>query len=95
MFHRKVHPESSSVSTRCDEVQKCWKKKHNSHGIHKNKGRIAADKEIMAFPERRISKEKIKFHESQSDPGCNGSKGIREYWIKTDADCKYRCISIF
>ncbi|GKU92811.1 hypothetical protein SLEP1_g6486 [Rubroshorea leprosula] len=91
IFHRKVHPESSTVSQKCDKHQKYENKKNNWYDGHNNGGQMLADKDIMVYPQRAFSKDNIPSYKSQSDPpqvmlGCNDSSGNREYWIKTDAD---------
>ncbi|OVA09583.1 hypothetical protein BVC80_9101g108 [Macleaya cordata] len=63
--------------------------------------RTALDEDIMLFPprtqtqrERTLTKDRLRRYKSHSNPppfelGGSDSNGNREYWIKTDADCKY------
>lgn len=99
MFHRKVHPESSTTTKKNDKpLKKENRKSMGYEGGADNGGQMVLDEDIMIFPQRNLSKEKIRRYKSQSNPpqftlgGCD-SNGNREYWIKTDADCKYTNIS--
>ncbi|KAJ0095038.1 hypothetical protein Patl1_16975 [Pistacia atlantica] len=94
MFHRKVHPESSTTAKKNDKPPKKENRKSMGYeGGVDNGGQMVPDEDIMIFPQRNLSKEKIRRYKSQSNPpqftlgGCD-SNGNREYWIKTDADCK-------
>lgn len=96
MFHRKVHPESSTTTEKPNRPHK----NEIKNGIFYEGGcyngdRMLPDEDIMIFPQRTLSKESIRRYKSQSNPPqftlCgNDSNGNREYWIKTDADCKYK-----
>lgn len=96
MFHRKVHPESSTATKKQDKPMKKENKKIICYeGGQDNGGQmVPADEDIMIFPQRNLSKEKIRRYKSQSNPpqftiSASDSNGNREFWIKTDADCKY------
>ncbi|XVE85367.1 hypothetical protein DITRI_Ditri17bG0085200 [Diplodiscus trichospermus] len=91
MFHRKVHPESSTATYKHDKPQKNENKKGIWYdGGHENGGHMLADEDIMIIPQRTLSKD-MRRYKSQSNPpqftlSCNDSNGNRECWIKTDAD---------
>ncbi|XWS34530.1 hypothetical protein CRYUN_Cryun21dG0046500 [Craigia yunnanensis] len=91
MFHRKVHPESSTATYKHDRPQKNENKKGIWYdGGYENGGHMLADEDIMIFPQRALSKD-MRRYKSQSNPpqftlSCNDSNGNRECWIKTDAD---------
>ncbi|MBA0798612.1 hypothetical protein Gohar_009188 [Gossypium harknessii] len=97
MFHRKVHPESSTATYKHGKPQKNENKENIFYdGGHEDGGHMLTDDDIMIFPQRALSK-KMRRYKSQSIPpqftlNCNDSNGNRECWIKTDADCKYTCI---
>jgi len=92
MFHRKVHPESSTSTRKADKPSKTENKKSNNNGGNNNGGQMLLDEDITIVP-RTLSKRSIRRFKSQSNPphfmftGCD-SNGSREFWIKTDADCK-------
>lgn len=94
MFHRKVHPESSTSTRKTDKHPKNENKKNTFNGGHNNGGQMPLDEDITIVPQKPFSKRSIRRYKSQSNPpqfmltGCD-SNGSREYWIKTDADCKY------
>lgn len=97
MFHRKVHPETSTTTRKADKPQKNENKKTNNGG-HNNGNQMLADEDITVLPQRYLSKRSIRRYKSQSNPpqftlGSSDSNGSRECWIKTDADCKYTYIS--
>lgn len=100
MFHRKVHPESSTATYKLHKPQKNENKKGIWYdGGNETGGHMLEDDDIMIFPQRALSKD-MRRYKSQSNPpqftlSCNDSNGNRECWIKTDADCKYTCIDIF
>ncbi|XVF85311.1 hypothetical protein PTKIN_Ptkin17bG0107500 [Pterospermum kingtungense] len=91
MFHRKVHPESSTATYRHDKPQKNENKKGIwCDGGQETGGHMLADDDIMIFPQTALSKD-MRRYKSQSNPpqftlSCNDSNGNRECWIKTDAD---------
>nr|DAD34195.1 TPA_asm: hypothetical protein HUJ06_004835 [Nelumbo nucifera] len=96
MFHRKVHPESTLPAKK---PSKSHKTEIKSNGLNdggcNNGDHTLPDEYIMIFPQRTISKERIRRYKSQSNPpqfalSGSDSNGNREYWIKTDADCKYK-----
>lgn len=98
MFHRKVHPESSIATKKNVKPLKKENRKNMGYEGVDSGGQMAPDEDIMIFPQKTLSKEKIRLYKSQSNPpqftlaGCD-SNGNREYWIKTDADCKYTNIT--
>ncbi|XP_021632061.1 protein LAZY 1 isoform X2 [Manihot esculenta] len=90
MFHRKVHPETSTTTRKADKPQKNENKKTNNGG-HNNGNQMLADEDITVLPQRYLSKRSIRRYKSQSNPpqftlGSSDSNGSRECWIKTDAD---------
>ncbi|KAF9688988.1 hypothetical protein SADUNF_Sadunf01G0045100 [Salix dunnii] len=90
MFHRKVHPESSTSTRKVKKAPKTENKKSNNNGGNNNEGQMLLDEDITIVP-RTLSKRSIRRFKSQSNPphfmftGCD-SNGSRECWIKTDAD---------
>ncbi|KAK0573875.1 hypothetical protein LWI29_014931 [Acer saccharum] len=98
MFHRKVHPESSAATKKNEKilkkensVKKTMIYSYEDDGGHQM---VPEDQDIMIFPQRSLSKEKMRRYKSQSNLSQfsfagSDSNGNREYWIKTDADCKY------
>nr|DAD30509.1 TPA_asm: hypothetical protein HUJ06_009360 [Nelumbo nucifera] len=98
MFHRRVHPESSTTSKKPGKLYKNEMKsdipddKGGSYDYN-NGDQMPLEEDIMIFPQSAISKEGFLRHcESPSNPppqlplGGRDSNGNREYWIKTDAD---------
>ncbi|XWS69288.1 hypothetical protein CRYUN_Cryun04dG0166300 [Craigia yunnanensis] len=91
MFHRKVHPESSTATYKHDKPQKNENKKGILYdGGYENGGHMLADEDIMIFPQKALSKN-MRRYQSQSNPpqftlSCNDSNGNRECCIKTDGD---------
>ncbi|XWS63893.1 hypothetical protein CRYUN_Cryun06bG0140400 [Craigia yunnanensis] len=94
MFHKKVHPASSTATYKHEKPQKNENKKGIlNDGGHENGGHMLADEDIMLLPERALSKN-MRRYQSQPNPpqvtlSCNDSYGNRECCIKTDGDCKY------
>ncbi|KAG8641596.1 protein LAZY 1 isoform X2 [Manihot esculenta] len=91
MFHRKVHPESSTSARKADKPQKNENKKSTNNGGHNNGSQMLLDEDITVLPQRALSKRSIRRYKSQSNPpqftlSSSDSNGSREYWIKTDAD---------
>ncbi|KAJ9176153.1 hypothetical protein P3X46_011495 [Hevea brasiliensis] len=91
MFHRKVHPESSTSARKADKSQKNENKKSTNNGGHNNGSQILLDEDITVLPQRTLSKRSIRRYKSQSNPphftlSSSDSNESREYWIKTDAD---------
>ena len=93
MFHRKVHPESSTIIQKTDKHQKFQRKKkpnHNHDGCYNN-GEQTSDEDIMIYPQRTLSKPSFRRIKNQfpphelhsSDPNDN-----KERWINSDEDCK-------
>lgn len=102
MFHRKVHPEYSTVAQKYDKHQKNEKKKMMNEGEN-NKSVDAVHPEedinIMLHPTRAVASAKESMRQYKirqpnpvqltvgSEDSCENDN--REHWIKTDADCKY------
>ncbi|KAA8533337.1 hypothetical protein F0562_033130 [Nyssa sinensis] len=91
MFHRKVHPESSTATQKTDKAHRKIKNNITYEEGYNDGDRILPDEDIMIFPRRALSKESIRRFKSQSNPpqvalSGSDSNGNREYWIKTDAD---------
>lgn len=92
MFHRKVHPESST------SLQKHGKAGNNKKNMWLDgandvvaRQMLLQDEDVATLPTRIISKEPIRRNKSQSNPSqftltTTDSNGNREYWIRTDAD---------
>ena len=94
MFHRKVHPGSSTATYKHDKHQKNENKKGILYdGGHENGGHMLADEDKMLLPERALSKNMRRYNSQRNPPqvtlSCNDSNENRECCIKTDADCKY------
>ncbi|XP_039060679.1 protein LAZY 1-like isoform X3 [Hibiscus syriacus] len=91
MFHKKVHPESLTTTSKHSKPQNIENKEGIFYdGGHENGDHMLADDDIMIYPQRSLSKN-IWRYKSQSNPhqftlSCNDSNGNRECWIKTDAD---------
>ncbi|RWR87049.1 protein LAZY 1 [Cinnamomum micranthum f. kanehirae] len=92
IFHRKVHPESSTSAKKSSKSEG-----HDMKGNIRNDGagdggdRLIPDHDIIVFPERAIRKEGVRRQKCRSNPppfalSGSDSNGNREYWIKTDAD---------
>ncbi|KAF8399996.1 hypothetical protein HHK36_015869 [Tetracentron sinense] len=92
MFHRKVHPESSTVTKKSNKADKYEPKNNMTYNGGYNIGdRTHPDEDITIYPRRAIMKEGIRRYKSHSNPpqfalSGSDSNGNREYWIKTDAD---------
>lgn len=83
MFHRKVHPESSTAAQKPDKSSK----NERAH----DRGRLSlAREDITIIPHHRLSKDSIKGQSNMQQFTLDGdSNGNRECWIKTDAECKF------
>ncbi|KAK6930784.1 hypothetical protein RJ641_002577, partial [Dillenia turbinata] len=91
MFHRKVHPESSTTMPKARKPQKEIKNNVFCDKGHNNEGQLPSDESITAYPQRAFSKESLRRYKSQSNLpqftiSGSESNGNREYWIKTDAE---------
>ncbi|KAL5552644.1 hypothetical protein UlMin_040045 [Ulmus minor] len=93
MFHRKVHPETSTGAQKTGKAPKNENKKKPTQDGSCNYGdQIPPDEDITLCPQRALFlKQKIRRYRSQSNPpqfsfGSIESNGNREQWIKTDAD---------
>ncbi|XP_016443934.1 protein LAZY 1 [Nicotiana tabacum] len=80
MFHRKVHPESSTAAQKPDKSSK----NERAH----DRGRLSlAREDITIIPHHRLSKDSIKGQSNMQQFTLDGdSNGNRECWIKTDAE---------
>lgn len=90
MFHRKVHPESSTATKKHDKPQTYDNKYKISDG-QKNTDQGLPDEDVMMYPKGSLPRRSGRRSRSQSNPPpfiLNGSDSNREYWIKTDEDCK-------
>ncbi|XP_057948375.1 protein LAZY 1-like [Malania oleifera] len=91
MFHRKVHPESSTATRKSDKTHKNEIKNMSYDGGYGNGERMLPDEDITIIPHRPLLKDSIRRYKCQSNPpqftlGGSDSNGNREYWIKSDAD---------
>ncbi|ONI29928.1 hypothetical protein PRUPE_1G222800 [Prunus persica] len=93
MFHRKVHPETSSAEQKTGKYHKNENKKKTSNdGAYNSGDQVLPDEDIMLYPERGFSlKQSMRRYKSQSNPPQFALSSIdsnenREHWIKTDAD---------
>ncbi|CAL5398359.1 unnamed protein product [Camellia sinensis] len=92
MFHRKVHPESSTAARKSHKPRKNDIKNNITYeGGYNNGDGMLPDEDIMIFPQRALSRESIRRFKSHSNPpqvtlSGSDSNGNREFWIKTDAD---------
>ncbi|OIT29956.1 PREDICTED: protein LAZY 1-like [Nicotiana attenuata] len=80
MFHRKVHPESSTGGQKPDKSSK----NERAH----DRGRLSlAREDITIIPHHRLSKDSIKGQSNMQQCTLDGDLDEnRECWIKTDAD---------
>lgn len=94
MFHRKVHPESSTIIQKSDRHPKVQKKKkaNQNHDGCCNNGEQTSDEDIMIYPQRTLSKPSFRRVKNQFPPhyGLNISdpNDNKERWINSDEDCK-------
>ncbi|XP_043723230.1 protein LAZY 1 isoform X1 [Telopea speciosissima] len=90
MFHRKVHPETPTVTKKLSKSHKYENKNKISRDQAYNTGdQPFPDEDVMIFSQRAISKvRRYKNHlnTTQIELDGNDSNGNRECWIKTDAD---------
>jgi hypothetical protein len=93
VFHRKVHPENPLA-------EREFTKSHKDKTMNTlNDGGYNAElmhqvKEKRKFLPGYKSREGVQCHKNslklpQHDHICSNSSANGEYWIKTDADCKY------
>lgn len=98
MFHRRIHPESSTAAREFVDAEK-YKDKNNSRthgGCSENMMLVGRDN--RRFPQGAMIKEgteHCKKYMNLPQYRLSGSNFRRkgEHWIKTDADCKYHFIS--
>lgn len=92
MFHRKVHPESSTIIQKSDRHPKVQKKKkaNQNHDGCCNNGEQTSDEDIMIYPQRTLSKPSFRRVKNQFPPhyGLNISdpNDNKERWINSDED---------
>ncbi|KAI9077742.1 hypothetical protein K1719_040228 [Acacia pycnantha] len=95
MFHRKVHPESSTTIDKSGKNQKQHeiKKKMMNDGNQNRGDLVYPDEDNMGLPKRSFPNPKdiMKNYRGQMNPHqlalvSGDSSGNREHWIKTDAD---------
>ncbi|KAF7839649.1 protein LAZY 1-like isoform X2 [Senna tora] len=96
MFHRKVHPETSTAIEKSGKTQKHEnKKKMMSDGSYNRGDLVYPEEDNMVQQPRKslpIPKDVMRNYKNQANPlqfalGSGDSFGNREHWIKTDADC--------
>lgn len=94
MFHRKVHPEGTTIIQKSDKPQKVHKKKkaNQNHDGCCNNGEQTSDEDIMIYPQRTLSKPSFRRIKNQFPPhyGLNSSdpNDNKERWINSDEECK-------
>ncbi|XP_054781789.1 protein LAZY 1-like isoform X2 [Prosopis cineraria] len=94
MFHRKVHPESSTIIDKSGKNQKHESKKKMINDGNHNKGDLVyPDEDSMGQPKRSFPNPKdiMRNYRGQMNPHqfalvSGDSSGNKEHWIKTDAD---------
>ncbi|KAK3035859.1 hypothetical protein RJ639_032996, partial [Escallonia herrerae] len=91
MFHRKVHPESSTATEKSDKPPKEIKSNITSDDGYNNGDLMPSGEDITIYPQSALSKKSTRIFKSQSNPhqvtlSGSDSNGTRECWIKTDAD---------
>ncbi|XP_027364849.1 protein LAZY 1-like [Abrus precatorius] len=100
MFHRKVHPENTTVAQKSDKYQKNEnKKKAINDGGHNKNDVVHSEEDIMINHKTAFPKENMRQYKSQTNPlqftlGSEDSSENKEHWIKTDADCKHKLLLI-
>ncbi|KAL4570094.1 hypothetical protein LXL04_025745 [Taraxacum kok-saghyz] len=80
LFHRKVHPETTTNSQNQSKYFK-----NGTHEGYKRRNQSFGD-DITIIPEREIAKKSTSSTRTQSPRGSTDSNGNRECWIKSDAD---------
>ncbi|XP_077226938.1 regulator of nonsense transcript protein [Tasmannia lanceolata] len=96
IFHRKVHPESSTTMKKPNKSEKYEIKNNISYGGGDGGGEEHGNQSLhnhhtLIFPRRAIEKDHIRHYKCNSNASAltldgSDSNGNREYWIKTDAD---------
>ncbi|XP_028764556.1 protein LAZY 1 [Neltuma alba] len=94
MFHRKVHPESSTIIVKAGKNQKHEsKKKMMNDGNHNRGDSVYPDEDSTGQPKRSFlnPKDIMRNYRGQMNTHqlalvSGDSSGNREHWIKTDAD---------
>lgn len=90
MFHRKVHPESTTTAEKLDKPSK---NEIRNNLMYDGADNLGGAENVALMPKRRVSKETIRRLKSQSNMhqftiSAGDFNGNRECWIKSDADCK-------
>ncbi|KAL2559961.1 hypothetical protein Fot_04700 [Forsythia ovata] len=91
-FHRKVHPESSTVAQKSRKLTNNEMKTNITYvGARNSGGLLSTFEDITIYPEQTVSKESIGSFKSQCNPyqftlSSGDLSGSRECWVKTDAD---------
>uniref|UniRef100_A0A2C9W0S1 Protein LAZY 1 n=1 Tax=Manihot esculenta TaxID=3983 RepID=A0A2C9W0S1_MANES len=86
MLHRQVHPENSLAEEEFIEFHK-----ENIKALGHNADLASENEDNRKFLTESKSMERIQRYKNDFQYGLSGSNinGNGEYWIKTDADCKY------
>ncbi|KAK9272430.1 hypothetical protein L1049_002803 [Liquidambar formosana] len=97
IFHRKIHPESSTAAKEFKKSNKYEINNNPYNGGYHNGDSSLPNEDNRRFSQESMSKEGVKCHNTYSNLPQNGlsssgSSENREHWITTDAECKYRCI---
>lgn len=93
MFHRKVHPESSTTLDKSGKNLKQESKKKMVNAGNQNRGDLVYSDEDCGVPRRskdimrNLFRGQMNPHQLELVSG--DSSGNKEHWIRTDADCKY------
>lgn len=93
IFHRKVHPESTLTTKKSFKAIKQDSRENSSRDGGDHSGVINVD-HTLTDSKRACKRRAIPcFKCDSSSPSLmvdgNDPNGTREYWIKTDADCKF------
>ncbi|KAL2484422.1 hypothetical protein Adt_29178 [Abeliophyllum distichum] len=92
MFHRKIHPESSTATRKSHKpTQNETKSNITAMGASHIGGPTPTAEDIIICPQLTISKESIGTFKNQSYPpeftlSSGDANGNKEHWVKTDAD---------
>ncbi|XP_052184761.1 protein LAZY 1 isoform X2 [Diospyros lotus] len=92
LFHRKVHPESSTAARKYNKAHKNDSKNNISNeGAYNSGERMIPSEDSVVFPhalQKESTRRRFKGHSNppQLTLSGNDSNGNREHWIKTDGD---------
>lgn len=94
MFHRKIHPESSTAAKEFFMSEKCNIKNTHNDGGYANENMMHLSGDNRRIYQELMSKEGKQCHKNQMNLPPNrmsssNFSGKGEHWIKTDADCTY------